>query len=457
MLPISIEAIRKFVSPAPTRIVILSAPPRPAHRSLIDRLGIEWLDESGIIPGLPLAAMPSIIAHDNTPRSGWYFQQFLKWGARRLSRNPFFAVVDADTAFVAPVSLLEGKKYVFQRSRQRHAPYFTTYQRLLGLAPEAPDFDLPSYISDHMIFDVALVDELIAAIEKRNPGKPWYRAILDTIDFREMSSFSEFETYGNFLAKFHPGSYVSIPYANMILPKDRARMHEQNASAARQRGFTSISYHSFTIEEIYITLREIAHYLPLQNLRVVLDVGSRNVDFAIIARRFSPAANIYVFECDPDALDCCRQNLSGRTDIRIVESAVGDATMNTGTARPKLALWDWAPAQGIETIDILWLNLRAGIGEVIGGLGALIRKVKVIVARRPAAGEAGESPLSRIPELLRGHGFLRHEPASGIEQFNRDIYVRADIAEGRGKGGAVEIIGRTATGGAIVTFGKKAD
>lgn len=60
-----------------------------------------------------------------------------------------------------------------------------------------------------MMIDSSKMCELIGMIEKRH-NKPFWEAILDCIDDENLdaSGFSEFETYGSFIALTYPQSYV---------------------------------------------------------------------------------------------------------------------------------------------------------------------------------------------------------------------------------------------------------
>ena len=58
-------------------------------------------------------------------------------------------------------------------------------------------FTILSYVSHKMIFDKELLKELHKNIEDRW-HQPWDKAIIQSLDKKEGSGFSEFELFGNF-------------------------------------------------------------------------------------------------------------------------------------------------------------------------------------------------------------------------------------------------------------------
>jgi hypothetical protein len=54
-----------------------------------------------------------------------------------------------------------------------------------------------SFVTHHMLFNVALVKQLLHLIEQRF-GQPWWEAILHEVDKGHPISFSEYELYGHF-------------------------------------------------------------------------------------------------------------------------------------------------------------------------------------------------------------------------------------------------------------------
>lgn len=88
---------------------------------------------------------------------------------------------------------------------EHHAPYFNTIDKLLD-APKKADY---SFISEHMIFNVKIMRELIARIEQAEiPGCPkgtlWFEKCVYAIQPGVLQGFSEFETYGTYCLNYYP-------------------------------------------------------------------------------------------------------------------------------------------------------------------------------------------------------------------------------------------------------------
>ena len=239
-LPLCVQSISRYLFPKPNRIIILSDD-MPAK--LLTEHGLEHIHESAVFDDFSLAQMPKIIVN-GLPITGWYFQQFLKWEARRHTDADDYAVIDADTVFLKPITLIQEEKYVFYRSNQFNMPYFRTYEKLFGYFPERQK----SYIADFMILNTKIIEEIIAKINERNNKKKWYENIIDAIDKTEPNSFSEFETYGYYMSKYFPNLFHSVKYRNKILELREIPYHNYNKIFYKLRGYASISYHNYNYE-----------------------------------------------------------------------------------------------------------------------------------------------------------------------------------------------------------------
>jgi len=194
-------------------IVIASAKCAPLCRSL----GVNWIDEDRVVPG---------VRHDTyaATRWGWYFQQILKLGVAWLEREDYYLVVDADTVFLNPVRFFsdEGQP-IYTTARESHAPYFETFERLLGFSPQRG----ASFIAHHMVFRCDRVREMCAAFR---PDPVWWRNIADCLEPRppqfSLSQFSEYEMYGHYIQNMHSSELIrrSLRWRNIAEPPSRRRV-----------------------------------------------------------------------------------------------------------------------------------------------------------------------------------------------------------------------------------------
>ena len=133
----------------------------------------------------------------NAPRFGWYLQQFVKLSALIYLREQDLVVVwDADTVPLRRISFIsENEKVVHYKGTERHEPYFNSIEKLLGMRPIV-DY---SFITQSLAIKGTWIKAFVEHIEKKHE-KIWYEAVLDSIDFRQVSGFSEYEMLGTFIS-----------------------------------------------------------------------------------------------------------------------------------------------------------------------------------------------------------------------------------------------------------------
>lgn len=138
-------------------------------------------------------------------RAGWLFQQFIKIGCSYAIPNltNYYLVVDSDVVFLKKIYFFTDGKMLLTKAREFHQPYFDCYERLLGDSANREY----SFIAHHMLICKPIMLEMLNKIEGRF-NKTWYDSILDNIDNKEGSMFSEYETYGHYLKNHYPEAFV---------------------------------------------------------------------------------------------------------------------------------------------------------------------------------------------------------------------------------------------------------
>ena len=238
VLPNAIRSILDFAEPRPRSVTIIAATPSIGLQAILKPLGAHFLHEDTIVTGLPRARMPCIRVRWED-RSGWYFQQFLKWVLALQSNQNHYLVADADTLWIRPTHLRDMGRTVHYGTGQHHLPYFETYQKLLGYRPDRQ----ASFIANFMLFETAIVRELIGLIQHRT-GLNWVEALLANIDRSTLSSFSEYETYGYYSSRAHPEASLRRNGATLNLHALLYRFHDCFSWLARG-SFHSIAYHNY--------------------------------------------------------------------------------------------------------------------------------------------------------------------------------------------------------------------
>lgn len=140
----------------------------------------------------------------NPDRYGWYLQQLIKLEAlHRLAKTGSVGIIwDADTIPLVPITFLSGDELRFFKGTEYHLPYFCQIDRLLGL-DKVVEF---SFISQCFPCRPEWISKFVEQIELRH-GTQWWTAVISTIDFRERSGFSEYETLGTFVSHHFPGEW----------------------------------------------------------------------------------------------------------------------------------------------------------------------------------------------------------------------------------------------------------
>ncbi|MCA9095545.1 MAG: hypothetical protein KDA68_18830, partial [Planctomycetaceae bacterium] len=173
-------------------------------------------------------------------RSGWMFQQLLKLAIHRICETSRYYTIDSDTVLVRPIRLEVDGKTVLYHSDEHHEPYFKKLRHLLGIEPRTP----LSFVAHQMCFQPDRVAEMLKLIESRFPEKPWHHTLIDTLDLQEVSDFSEFETYGQWMLVSHPAEIHREYFFNLGLTRDLLTSVEQ---LEKQYGgkFNSLSFHGY--------------------------------------------------------------------------------------------------------------------------------------------------------------------------------------------------------------------
>ena len=232
-LPHAIDGVRRMVR-HPIGAIYVVAPESPRIRAVCARKGCVFVDERRIEP-IPKSRIRYGSKRWN--RSGWLYQQLLKLSGDRLVRHRHFLVLDADTVLIRPHRFRIGGKTVFYCRRWSQPEYFRTYRRLTGRRRKAK----VSFVAHYMLFDRRKLARLKRMIEARH-GKPWHRAILDSIDRTRNFGFSEYETYGNLVYGHNPSAVKLLPALNLSLRRSASSLSEAE-KRRYARKYRSLSFH----------------------------------------------------------------------------------------------------------------------------------------------------------------------------------------------------------------------
>lgn len=172
-------------------------------------------------------------------RSGWLFQQLLKWAIAEKCEMDHYLILDSDTFFIRnKIFELQGKQ-ILDFSDEFHLPYYKTYKDLTGLEHKSP----VSFVAHYMLIDKVKLAELKKLIEK-NIKMSWHQAIISLIDNNQNSYFSEFETYANFVLTKYPKSFKIEYWFNSSLSKTTTKYEKAIKDKIEDR-IKSLSFHTY--------------------------------------------------------------------------------------------------------------------------------------------------------------------------------------------------------------------
>lgn len=177
-------------------------------KSIINNPKCTIIDENCLIDGMDFYTIKHLLAKKGIRnRPGWYYQQFLKMGfsLSQFAKNDYYLSWDSDTLPLRPLEMFDtdGSPF-FTMKNEYHQAYFNTMYRLIGMKKT----NAKSYIAENMLFNKAVMIELILKIEKSSiEGKRWFEKIINSVDLEEEFGFSEFETYGTFCLQVYPNLY----------------------------------------------------------------------------------------------------------------------------------------------------------------------------------------------------------------------------------------------------------
>lgn len=205
VLPYCLEGINKCVTNKIKDIIIVS----PQSEDILNFCHTHHLthkDESSVLGFSPKDINYQV---NGVNRSGWIFQQLLKLSGN-IGDTTHYLVIDADHVLLSPHTFLtSNQQVIFYQSKEYHQPYYEMINKLLG------EFRLTSlsFVDHKMLFSTQELKAMKDKIETYT-GKNWVESILSNLDNREMSCFSEYETYG---CTFPAKKRILLPWRNKNL------------------------------------------------------------------------------------------------------------------------------------------------------------------------------------------------------------------------------------------------
>lgn len=236
ILPYTIDGIRKNLKHPIGRIIVVAPDSKKIKTKCVEK-GCEFILEDTV---LQITKDDIDYTVNGCDRSGWLFQQFIKYSADSLISQEHYLVLDADTVLISPQVFEVNGKTIFLHSDEHHQPYFDIFENLLGV-PTTSDL---SFVSHCMLFQKTKISELKNMLENRHNIGAWYEVILRNIDKSDSSAFSEYELYGHWMLNNYKNEMIREYWYN--LPLDRNQVIQLRTLSEKLSGkYRSISCHSY--------------------------------------------------------------------------------------------------------------------------------------------------------------------------------------------------------------------
>lgn len=134
-------------------------------------------------------------------REGWYRQQFIKLLQEVTGDN--YLVMDADIILNRKLIVVENEKPFFLLGKDQHnKPYFDLMKKVFDLDRVYPY----SFINEIMFFKRSIIKHLLHSTSLNIYG--FFELVLNELNRNnQISGFSEYELYGNYVAKYFPDTY----------------------------------------------------------------------------------------------------------------------------------------------------------------------------------------------------------------------------------------------------------
>jgi hypothetical protein len=225
-LPLCVAKLRKNVQGVDTIYIISNTNPNVT--------GTQWLPETDF----PFT-LKEVMQYVPAERAGWYLQQLLKFYSVFKTHHPTVLIVDADTLFLNPITMVENGVCLYAYGKEYHLPYFEQMKRL---HPSLYKVKPMSGICHHMMIERLKVNSLFLLVELYH-GMPFWKAFLVSAKginkTAPSSGASEYEIYFNYILANFPNDIAIRPlkWKNSAFLKDI----EQD----EKKGYTYVSYHSY--------------------------------------------------------------------------------------------------------------------------------------------------------------------------------------------------------------------
>lgn len=229
-----LTGVRKNVFHPISQIFIIGPKSKKLH-IIVKKFKCKYINEDNLLIKKKLNIQ---YIYNNTDRSGWLYQQFLKYEAiLNLGNENYKLVVDADTVFSKKQKFIKNSKIVLNASNSYNKHYFKIASKVLDLKKTSTI----SFTSHSMLYNQKILADMINYIEKKYKKK-YYKAILDNLNYSILSNVSEYELYAQFVINNYKNSFIIEYFFNKDVYAYDLKKYSKNYDTFF---YKSLSFHNY--------------------------------------------------------------------------------------------------------------------------------------------------------------------------------------------------------------------
>lgn len=235
-LPYVIEAAKKHVQHQINNVYIVTRH-NEQIKTFCQENSYHFIDEITVL-GYGKEAIDYKV--DGIDRSGWLFQQLLKFHGDTIVQSENYLSICTDTILICPHKFLDKGRIIFRQNEEWHTPYFTNFAKVFGYKTKT----WFSYTSHMMLFNKTMMRQLKAELETKH-AKPWDQVYIDTKNenINEQSCISDYDTYANWIRCNYPNQVKSIPLYNATFSRTRLAQLPELEKTFKHK-YHSVSFHA---------------------------------------------------------------------------------------------------------------------------------------------------------------------------------------------------------------------
>ena len=207
-------------------------------------------------------------------------------------------------------------------------------------------------------------------------------------------------------------------------------------------------------------------FIDRAEVRTIFEIGSRDGSDAVALDDYYQPERLVVFEANPPAQALCRRTIGSRSTITLIEAAVSDTpgmvsfwpvvsshqpdgieTRNIGASSlfkasglygesyiqteikvPAVRADEVCVRLGIQTVDLVCMDVQGAEVSVLRSFGSLLRSVKYIITEATVVNQyVGQAQLCDVNDYLTYSGFRLAAVDMAYWGFGNFLYIHRSV------------------------------